>query len=308
MKTVDLAILNYNGKKHLEHLLPTAVCEAKHSKHNCRVVVVDNGSRADELEWIQKEFPSVLLWTSPVNDYLFSYNKYAKNTESDFMIFLNNDLILKQNFVDPLIYHYKEKDVFAVGATSRDWDDQEYTCGPAFLAFQKGWYSWQFDTTKQSLQNTFFTSGGFMAVNRKKFLELNGFDELYRPAYCEDVDLCFRAWRCGWRCIFEPKSVVLHRETASWQNVGNNKLSKMQLQNALLFQWSSLPMRKAFWIQRKSLIKIFLGELINFKLTWLTAYFSALGKWKLRQKKTHRAPANEKELSAISLRLSRDIF
>ena len=83
-----------------------------------------------------------------------------------------------------------------------------------------------------------------MAVDRMKFLELGGFDPMYRPAYCEDVDLCFRAWRRGWRCVFEPLSVALHRETGSWDGAGARRLSRMLLRNSLLFQWSSLPMQK----------------------------------------------------------------
>ena len=43
-----------------------------------------------------------------------------------------------------------------------------------------------------------------MAVDRNKFVELGGFNRLFAPAYCEDVDLCFRAWRQGWRCIYDP--------------------------------------------------------------------------------------------------------
>ena len=48
MKSVDLAILNYMGRKHLEHLLPTALAEAERYIGSCRVVVVDNQSGADE--------------------------------------------------------------------------------------------------------------------------------------------------------------------------------------------------------------------------------------------------------------------
>lgn len=302
MKTIDLAILNYNGKKHLEHLLPTAVCEAKHSQYSCRVVVVDNGSKTEEVDWIRKEFSSVVVWQSSKNNYLFSYNNFARKTTSEIVIFLNNDLMLKPNFIDPLIYHFKENEVFSVGATSRDWDDEEYTCGPAFLTQKNGWYSWPFDTTKQSLQNTFFTSGGFMAVDRQKFLDLNGFNELYRPAYCEDVDLCFRAWRCGWRCIFEPQSVVLHRETASWQNVGSNKLSKIQLQNALLFQWASLPMSRQRFNRWWSIAKLSMGGLVQGNAAWLKTYLTTWRFWRKRQSQVSWRPATELELAQLQKR------
>jgi GT2 family glycosyltransferase len=43
------------------------------------------------------------------------------------------------------------------------------------------------------------------------FVALGGFDPLYRPGYFEDLDLSYRGWRCGWRSIYEPRSVIYHR-------------------------------------------------------------------------------------------------
>jgi len=43
----------------------------------------------------------------------------------------------------------------------------------------------------QSSQNTLWTFGGSMAVDRKKYLQLGGFDVLFAPAYWEDIDLSF---------------------------------------------------------------------------------------------------------------------
>ena len=48
MKSVCLAILNYNGKKHLEHLLPTACAAAKNFSGTCTIVVLDNQSTDDD--------------------------------------------------------------------------------------------------------------------------------------------------------------------------------------------------------------------------------------------------------------------
>ena len=51
MKSVCLAILNYNGKKHLEHLLPTACAAARKFSGTCAVVVLDNQSTGDDVAW-----------------------------------------------------------------------------------------------------------------------------------------------------------------------------------------------------------------------------------------------------------------
>ena len=307
MKSVDLAILNYMGRKHLEHLLPTALAEAKRYIGSCRVVVVDNQSGEEEELWVRENFPEVVFWAAPRNDFLFSYNDFAHASEAEIILLLNNDLKLKTEFIAPLVRHFECDEVFAVGATSRDWDDQEYTCGPSRLTRSHGSYRWAYDRSSQDLQHTFFTSGGFMAVNRMKFLELGGFDPMYRPAYCEDVDLCFRAWRRGWRCVFEPLSVALHRETGSWDEAGARRLKRMLLRNSLLFQWSSLPMQKGSLQRWLSIMKVSLGTLLDKDVGWLKTFTTTLLEWPRRLRGDRLPPVTEKELADIQERINAPI-
>jgi len=307
MKSVDLAILNYKGRKHLEHLLPTALAEAGRYIGTCRVVVVDNQSGKEEEVWVRENFPEVVFWAAPRNDFLFSYNDFARASEAEIVLLLNNDLKLKPEFIAPLVRHFEDNDVFAVGATSRDWDDQEYTCGPSHLTRAHGSYRWVYDRSSQHLQHTFFTSGGFMAVDRMKFLELGGFDPMYRPAYCEDVDLCFRAWRRGWCCVFEPLSVAIHRETGSWDGAGARRLSRMLLRNSLLFQWSSLPMQKRRLQRWWSIIKVSLGTLMEKDAGWLKTFAKTLLEWPGRGKADRMPPVTEEELADIQERINAPI-
>lgn len=303
MRSVDLAILNFNGRKHLEFLLPTALAEARHYPGLCRVVVVDNHSDQAELDWIASQFPDVVVWRAPRNDFLFSYNDFALESKADVLLFLNNDLKLCPDFVAPLVRHLDSADVFAAGATSRDWDDQEFTCGPSRLGFARGFYSWCFDFSSQRTQHTLFASGGFMAVDRAKFLELGGFDRLFHPAYCEDVDLCLRAWRKGWRCIFEPQSVALHRETGSWTGAGKRRVDRMLLRNSLLLQWTSLPMNRQRiqrWIQ---VLKLMCGSPLAGSTDWTVTYVRTLLFWCSSRSSFRSKPADRAELDLINRRI-----
>ena len=92
MKSVCLAILNYNGKKHLEHLLPTACAAAEKFPGTCAVVVLDNQSIHGDVAWITCEFPLVQTIVAPKNDFLFSYNWLADKRTEEILVFLNNDL------------------------------------------------------------------------------------------------------------------------------------------------------------------------------------------------------------------------
>ena len=142
-----------------------------------------------------------------------------------------------------------------------------------------------------------------MAVDRMKFLQIGGFDILYYPAYVEDVDLCFQAWRKGWSCIFEPSSKVLHREGGSWKSVKDSSLDAKLLRNSLLFQWLYLPTNQDKWHRRWSVLKISLGELLRFKCNWLFTYYFSLFEILILRKKTFLSQLEHDELQILGSKM-----
>jgi len=300
MKSICLAILNYNGKKHLDYLLPTVCAAAQKFSGTCAVVVLDNQSTCDDVTWIQREFPSVQTIVAPKNDFLFSYNWLAPQRTEDILVLLNNDLKLDPDFIAPLLRHFESPDVFSVSARSYDWNGIAVTSGPARLKFENGFYSWKSDTRLQKTCHTLFTAGGFMAVHRKKFLELGGFNRLFYPAYCEDLDLCFRAWRRGWRCIYEPASVVWHREQATWSAIPNSDADQLTLKHSLLFQWAALPMEQDRLRRWWSLAKVACGSAIQGNSLWLRVYPTALRDWMKLRSQYSPMKVSREELRTIT--------
>lgn len=304
---VVLSILNYNGRHHLEYLLPTALDAVRQYGPDARVMVLDNRSTDSDPDWITQNFPEVEVVISPVNDFLFSYNWYLSQISEEIVIFLNNDLRLDPGFIAPLISHFTSPDVFAVSAASWDWEGKVKTSGPSRLTFQNGFYNWSFDKARQIRCHTLFASGGFMAVDRRKFIELSGFNRLYYPAYCEDLDLCFRAWRKGWRCIYEPSSIVWHRENASWNLNDNSRSVHLCLRNALLFQWSSLPMKRDRLKRAVNIAKLITGGLMEKNTLWLSELFTACKHWFLERKRNSSMKISNDELFDIINRVDRVI-
>src|SRR5215211_160236 len=306
MKSVCLAILNYNGKEHLEQLLPTVCAAGKEFSGNCAVVVLDNQSADDDVVWIEREFPSVQVIVAPKNDFLFSYNWLAHKRTENIFVLLNNDLKVDHNFLAPLVRHFESPDVFSVSARSYDWNGAEITSGPARLNFKNGFYSWKFDTEHQKTCHTLFASGGFMAVDRKKFIELGGFNRLFAPAYCEDVDLCFRAWRRGWRSIYEPRSIGWHRHQATWSCKSTDSLGSLELRNLLLMQWSTFPMHKGRWARLQSLVKLFLGSLFSRDRVWIKTYPAVFLYWLAVRGRYLWMKVGDRELSQIFARIEKE--
>ena len=164
---------------------------------------------------LREHFPSVEIVVSPRNDFLFSLNDVVRSRTEDVVIVLNNDMRFDRRFVAPLLQHFADPAVFAVGAGIRDWEDSADTVGPRCARIHHYWFYkwWSFD--RQQTAFTLEACAGAVAYRKAMFVELGGFDPLYRPGYYEDLDLSYRAWANGWKVIYEPRSRVYHRIGAS---------------------------------------------------------------------------------------------
>jgi GT2 family glycosyltransferase len=84
-------------------------------------------------------------------------------------------------------------------------------------------------------------AAGYGAFDRKKFLALNGYDDLYLPGRLEDSDLCFRAWKSGWKLFYEPRSVVYHKGGVSFhKKFGVFNTLRINHRNSFLFVWKNI--------------------------------------------------------------------
>jgi GT2 family glycosyltransferase len=80
-----------------------------------------------------------------------------------------------------------------------------------------------------------------MAFRKSVWDNLGGFDELFRPAYEEDRDLCWQALKSGYKIVFEPKAIVEHfHESTNLKLFGKTKISLFSLKNQLLFVWKNI--------------------------------------------------------------------
>lgn len=267
-------------------------------------MLLDNQSTEGDVEWTKQHHPNVRCAVAHKNDYLFSYNRLLAQLEEDVVVLLNNDLRVQPDFLTPFLRHFESPDVFAVSGRIYDWEGQNVTSGPVMLEYQQGFYSWRFHLDRQTRSHTLFSSGACMAVDRRKFLELGGFNRLFHPAYCEDLELCFRAWRRGWRCIYEPESVLYHREHASWSDSSFGRVNTLSLRNALLFQWSSLPMQRNRLERNARIANLIVRGLLSGDATWFKAWIRTILFWGKTRYRFRHLKTRETELKQVMQRIA----
>jgi len=241
--TVNIVILNYNGKNLLEECLPSII-EASHtSKFSCKVTVIDNVSNDESMEFVRASFSDVEVVEAKENLVLCSYNDFLRTAKDDIVILLNNDIKVRSDFVDPLIKPFKDEDVFLASPKSYFFDGR-YEGGKSYAFMRYGIFgtdhSFKEDCEKADEKSCTFASG-CGAFSREKFLELGGYDDLYLPGRLEDADLCFRAWKRGYKCYHQPESVVYHKGAESFNNrFGVNGTLVINYRNVFLFMWKNI--------------------------------------------------------------------
>jgi N-acetylglucosaminyl-diphospho-decaprenol L-rhamnosyltransferase len=84
-------------------------------------------------------------------------------------------------------------------------------------------------------------AGSILAVDRRIFTELGGFDPLYLPGRLEDLDFAYRGYLAGYHALYVPEALAYHRGMGTFGEVyGQSGCDLLALRNTLLFQWKNL--------------------------------------------------------------------
>lgn len=252
MLSVRILSLNYNGHDLLRKYLPALVEAATRSSYRCAVSVIDNCSSDGSVEMLRREFSGVDVFVAPDNRVLCSYNDAARRYEEDILILMNNDIRVEPDFVDALVRPFEQDgSVFFVTPRCLSMADGSYEGNRTQARIRKGlfWASSKFEGYEGGIERPGWTfQGGFGAFDRSKFLELGGYDDLYLPGRLEDADLCFRAQKMGWKCLYEPDSVVHHEGGTSFhRKFGRQGTLVINWRNTFLFMFKNLSDR-GYWV------------------------------------------------------------
>lgn len=276
----QVIILNYNGAELLKRNIPSFLEAAGVSKHPCRVGVLDNQSRDGSIDLLKGSFPQVPVYESPENRVLCSYNWLAPQLHEEVLIFMNNDMRVDRKFLEKLLDPFEcDSSVFMVTPRCVS-PEGVYEGGKTAAAVRFGvfWASSLFPGHEASMDKPGFTfQGGFGAFDRKKFIELGGYDELYLPGRLEDSDICYRAYQRGWVCVYEPSSVVYHEGGVSFNRVfGPKKTRVMNWRNTFLFMWKNLNDRTNFLWTPLWLPVRCLGSALKGRFEFVLGFWQAL--------------------------------
>lgn len=268
---VAVVILNWNGKKFLEKFLPAVV---KHSLDTSEVIVADNASSDDSVDFLKTNFPDVrIIQNSSNGGFAKGYNDALAQVESDYYVLLNSDIEVTENWITPIIelmesdkniaacqpkilsYHEPEKFEYAgAGGGFIDKYGYPFCRGRLFQTIEKD--TGQFDDTIE----IFWASGACMFVRAELFHKSGGFDNDFF-AHMEEIDLCWRLKNNGYKIMYCPASVVYHVGGGTLPKSSSRK-TYFNFRNNSLLLYKNLPSNR---LAKVFIARLFLDGIAGFK-------------------------------------------
>jgi len=243
---VSIVIPNWNGRDLLARYLPSVVEAARRHHPASEVLVVDNASTDGSRELLRDCFPQVRVLALDRNlGFGGGSNAGFRAAAHDIVVLLNSDMRVEPDFLAPLVEGFADPDVFAVSC-------QIFFSDPAKkreeTGLTQGWWEdgslrvrHRIDPAITRRYPCFYGGGGSCAFDRRKFLELGGFDPLLAPFYLEDTDLGYLAWKRGWKVCYEPRSVVYHEHRGTiGKRFPEAYIQAVLKKNFLLFAWKNI--------------------------------------------------------------------
>jgi len=217
---VSILVLNYNGKKFLKGCFDSIL---KSTYRNYEIALVDNNSSDDSIAYTEANYPMVkIIQTHSNAGYSRAYNIAFKEAEGKYYILLNNDVIVAESWLEPLVsVAESDEKIGALQPKIRSFIDDGYFeyagASGGFMdkygyPFLRGriFYTIERDEGQYDDESfVFWTSGAAMFVRAEALEKSGDLDEDF-VHHMEEIDLCWRLHLVDYRLKVIPDSVIYH--------------------------------------------------------------------------------------------------
>jgi len=241
----SFVILSWNSQSMLEESLPPLLEAVRKDGGNHEIIVVDNHSTDGTEEYVRRRFSEVRLVSSEKNMYFAAGNRLGIEAATrDILVLMNCDTVVQPGFLSPLLAAFRHSAAFGVASEVVRLEPQQCETGNTHAYFNGRYLEWRHEPVgglkNRSHNPVFWLHRGLFAVDRRKYAWLRGFDSLFDPLYMEDIDLSYRAWKVGWKCLLAADSHVSHQHHLGTPAAGETFLRMIVRRNQYMFFWKNI--------------------------------------------------------------------
>ena len=215
-----VVILNWNGIEFLKKFLPGVLAHS--AGDGISIYIADNGSNDGSVEYIANLSSVNLIRFDKNYGFAGGYNLALERIEATYYVLLNSDIEVTDGWLNPLIaFMDKNREVASCQPKVLSFlhkDQFEYAGAAGGFIDMLGYplcrgrifYKTEKDTGQYNdKKDIFWSTGACMMVRSEAWEKCGGFDEDFF-AHMEEIDLCWRFHKSGYRVACVPQSVVYH--------------------------------------------------------------------------------------------------
>ena len=216
---VSIIILNYNGNEFLENCIESIIRE---TQKKFELIIVDNNSPDKSGEKFSKKYEACKFILNKENVGVSEgLNIGIENSNGEYIVLLNNDLIVAPKWLDYLFEAYKQKGNGLYQPKFLKMKDKKVidSAGNLINIFGFGFSrekGKEDDLKYNEIEEIGFAAGTCLFCSKEIFDKVGMFDEKLF-AYNEDLDLGWRARLMNYRSYYVPESIVYHHGSAQWK-------------------------------------------------------------------------------------------
>jgi GT2 family glycosyltransferase len=285
-----------------------------HLPNNTDLVIADNASTDESLQYLKINFPQVgIIALTKNHGFAQGYNLAMEQVDTPYCILLNSDIEIKSYWIEPLI-ELLEQDTRIAAVQPKILDQKspehfEYA-GAAGGLVDKLYYPFCRGRIFQSIEKDqsqyndpteiFWASGAAIALRTQAFKDLDGFDADFF-AHMEEIDLCWRFKLMGKKIYYQPKSAVYHVGGGTLAYASSRK-TFLNFRNSLLMIFKNEEPGRVFHILFRRMILdgiaalsfLLKGQVGAFFAVFKAhlAFYGLLGKFRSKKKLMQGTQAN----------------